>query len=205
MKISMLFIFTFLLIGATYSQPMSSDTLNRGKFISYYFNIQTGALIGCGDCKIGKEVTFSTSTIHGIRVGKKLRVGAGLGFDSYPNWQTLPLFGSVSWDLAGKKNVIFTQLNYGWARAWKPFSEQEYGFKDANGGQTFSAMIGYRIRSGDIQVAVLAGYKFQLATAYYTYDYYSWPSSFSNNETATLQTIKENMNRLAISLSVGWK
>jgi hypothetical protein len=200
MKISALFIFSFVGMGMTFSQPVSSDSLKREKFTSYYFSIQTGALIGCGDCKIGKEITFSSSTIHGIKIGKKLRVGAGLGFDSYSNWHTLPLFGSVSWDLIGKKNALFAQLNYGWARAWKPFSEQEYGFNDASGGTAFSSMIGYRIRYGDLQMALLAGYKFQSATAYY--NYYPWLSSYTSNETST---IKENMKRLAISLSVGWR
>jgi hypothetical protein len=200
-----IFILSAGIIDTTFGQAVLSDSAKQQKFISYFFTVQTGTIVGCRDCKVGKEITFSASTIHGIKVGRKLRVGAGVGFDSYSNWQTLPLFGSVSLDLFGKNNTVFTQLNYGWARAWRPFSNQEYGFKDTNGGQSFSAMIGYRIMYGDMRLALSAGYKFQSATAYYQYSYYSWLYSNQNYETGTQQTVKENMNRLAILLSVGWK
>lgn len=207
MKIRLLFIFGFSVIiaGAINGQSVSLDSVKQERLFSYFFTVQTGALVGCNECKVGKEVTFSSSTIHGIKVGKKLRVGAGLGFDSYAQWQAIPLFGSVSWDLLGKRNKLFTQINYGYARAWKPFKEQEFGLKDMRGGTAFSAMLGYRINYGDIHMALLAGYKFQSATANYEYGYYSWLSSFRNYETSTQQTVKENMNRFAISLAVGWR
>ena len=66
------------------------DTVQHGKSIEYFFNIQVGPLIGCNDCGESKEVTFTSSTIHGITIGKKLRTGIGIGFDSYDTWQTMP-------------------------------------------------------------------------------------------------------------------
>jgi hypothetical protein len=186
-------------------QSNPSDSLQQPKLVSYFFTVQSGALFGCSDCQAGKDISFSTSTLHGIKIGKKLRVGAGLGFDSYSDWRAVPIFGSISWDLFGKNNKVFTQLNYGKARAWKPFGEREFGLIDTRGGRAFSTMIGYRITSGKMNIAVLAGYKFQSATAYYEYPYYSWLLSDKRFETSNKQTIRENMNRFAISLSVGFR
>jgi hypothetical protein len=109
------------------------DTVQNDQQFTYFFNLQVGNLIGCTNCDVGKEVTFTTSTTHGVIIGKKLRVGAGIGFDSYYNWQTMPLFGSASWDLFGTKNTnaVFLQANYGWAQAWQNKSARGYGFTDA--------------------------------------------------------------------------
>jgi hypothetical protein len=185
-------------------QSVPSDSLKQQKLISYFFTFQSGTLIGCYDCKVAKEITFSAATIHGIKIGKKLRLGAGAGFDSYSDRQALPMFGSVFWDLFGKNNTVFTQITYGWGYVWKPLKEQEFALVKTRGGEAFSAMVGYRIRYGDIGIALMGGYKFQSTTDYYAYS----PSLFIYNrgyQSSSQQTICENMNRLAISLSVGWK
>jgi hypothetical protein len=185
-------------------QTIVQDSTGRTKMISYFFTFQSGTLIGCYDCKVAKEITFSAATIHGIKIGKKLRLGAGAGFDSYSDRQALPMFGSVSWDLFGKNNTVFTQITYGWGYVWKPLKQQEFALVKTRGGEAFSAMVGYRIRYGDIGIALMGGYKFQSTTDYYAYS----PSLFIYNrgyQSSSQQTIRENMNRLAISLSVGWK
>jgi len=183
------------------SVPASKDSLQTKK-VGYFFSVQTGAMFG-------DQVTFSSSTIHGLRLGKKLRVGAGVGFDSFEDAQTLPLFGSTSWDLFGKKNVVFVQVNYGWVPwAWSLALKDVYGFKKIDGGETFSAMIGYRIVYGDIRLAVLAGYRHQDITVYneYPINYYSFssyiaPGGYPYNS----QRIDERINRFAVSLSMGWR
>ena len=75
----------------------NKDNLS-GKFIGYFFNVQVGPLVGCSNCGQRKEITFTSSTVHGLMIGRKLRAGAGIGFDAYYLWQTLPVFGSAELD-----------------------------------------------------------------------------------------------------------
>ena len=98
----------------------NSDSTVAAKKFEYYFYLQSGTLIGCNDCGRGKELTFTGATVQGVKIGKRLRVGAGLGYDSYFGWNMVPIFGSVSWDLFAKKNAFFLEFNYGGALAsWK--------------------------------------------------------------------------------------
>jgi hypothetical protein len=204
MKYNCLFVFMILIIGETSAQTIPSDSVARPKLISYFFNVQSGPLVGCTDCKKVKNYSFSASTIHGLKIGEKLRAGVGLGFDTYRDWRVLPFFGSVSWDLFGKKNKVFTQLNYGWARAWNPYVEM-FGYNAVKGGQSFAAMMGYRIAYGDMRIALLAGWKSQITTMSHEQPYYSWLMANTVYESSFRQTTKSNLNRIAISLSVGWK
>ncbi len=183
--------------------PASKDSL-QSKKMAYFFSLQTGALVG------GDQVSFSSSTIHGVRIGKKLRVGAGVGFDSFEDTHVLPLFGSASWDLFGKKNAVFVQMNYGYAPfAWSPSLKDTYNFDKTKGGELFSAMLGYRIRYGDVRLALLAGYRHQEVEMQYTnpyYYYYDFSSSYyPPGGYGNTQTISKSSNRFAVSLSMGWR
>ncbi len=199
--ISIVFMMAFCCEGYGQIASVAKDSLQTKK-CAYFFSIQTGALFG-------DQVTFSSSTIHGVRLGKKLRLGAGVGFDSFEDAQTLPLFGSASWDLFGKKNVVFVQMNYGYAPfAWSPSLKDTYGFGEIKGGETFSAMLGYRISYGDIRLALLAGYRHQEVEMNYENIYYYYylssyilPGGYPGNA----QTIDKSMNRFAVSLSMGWR
>src|SRR5689334_11137337 len=95
---------------------------------AYFFSVSGGTLIGC-KCD-GEGVSSTFSVINGITIMKKIRTGIGVGFDSYYGWNTLPIFGMVSFDLWGNRNTsaLFLQLNYGFAKAWRPETYQEYGF-----------------------------------------------------------------------------
>lgn len=181
-----------------YCQSVVADSTQK-KTSNYFFVIQTGALLG-------DKVTFSSSTIHGIKLGKRLRAGAGVGFNSYEDAQVLPLFGSMSLDLFGKKNTVFVQMDYGWAPwAWSPGVKDNYGFDKTRGGETFSAMIGYRINYGDVRLALMAGYKHQEISMRYTYPVYYYATWNYYPYSTNSQEIEETMNRFAISLSVGWR
>jgi hypothetical protein len=183
------------------AQSVNADSTQRPTKFTYFFSVQSGALIS-------DQVTFSASTIHGITLAKKLRLGAGIGLDSFEDANTLPAFGSLSIDLFGKKNVVFVQATYGWAPfAWSPSLKKEFGYKKIDGGQDFTMMVGYRISSGDVRIALLAGLKHQEMEIRYEYPaYYPWSSFFVPKEQAyNTQVIKEAMNRVAVSLSVGWR
>ncbi|MFM9837709.1 MAG: hypothetical protein ACKVOQ_05550 [Cyclobacteriaceae bacterium] len=190
------------------AEKKENNTEKREKLLSYFFSINSGALVGCQDCNGGSEVTFSSSTIHGATIGKKLRVGVGLGYDSYYLWQTAPLFGTVSWDLIGNKNknALFLQFGYGGANAWRN-SVQEYGFKKVEGGKTFTTQIGYRIRYHDVRISFLIGTKYQEVTTFYEYPTYRY--GFNGQpilgETPSTKSVLQELNRIQLSISIGWK
>ena|SRR5258707_1160964 len=183
------------------------------KRVEYFFNVQTGTLMGCNDCSKGKEFTFSAATVHGITVGKKFRAGIGLGFDSYQNWQTLPLFGMVSWDLIGSKNknAVFVQLAYGWAHPWfvRDGAYSNYTsdpFAGVRGGRMVNPQIGYRLKYYNLKLSMAVGYKFQ--QIFYkrpNYYYINCPTCDFYTTTLTSLDITQDMNRVQLVISVGWK
>jgi hypothetical protein len=185
-----------------------NKTENYGNKINYFFTISSGALVGCQDCKSGSEVTFSSSTIHGITIGKKLRIGMGLGYDSYNLLQTTPLFGSISWDLIGdkNKNALFLQFSYGGASVWRN-SQDEYGYKKVEGGKTIHTQLGYRVRYHDARFSFSIGTKYQEVTTFYEYPTYRY--GFNGQpilgETPSTKSVLQELNRIQLSISIGWK
>ncbi len=183
------------------------DELPTDKSVSYFFNVQTGALIGCGDCSFKQDVSYSASTVHGVTFGKKLRLGAGIGFDTYQYWQTMPIFGSVSWDLFGNKNknALYLQFNYGWAKPWASRSNLFY-YQDVNGGRMVSTQVGYRIKYHDLKISLGIGSKYQRVSASYEYPafYYDFIGT-PRRGTSSITTLTESISRLALMMSIGWK
>ncbi|HEV8514265.1 MAG TPA: hypothetical protein VGQ59_13375 [Cyclobacteriaceae bacterium] len=178
------------------------------KQLEYFFNIQTGTLVGCNDCDKGKEFTFSVTTVQGVTIGNKFRAGIGIGFDSYQNWQTLPLYGMASWDLVGdkNKNALFVQVNYGWAHPWfvRDGSYSYYSFDpftNVGGGRMLNPQIGYRVSYYNLKLSIVAGYKFQSIT--YKKPYYYCPAcDFSQT---SYDEVTQDMNRVQLMMSVGWR
>jgi hypothetical protein len=165
-----------------------------------------GAMLGCQQCHAtGPTASFTTSLVQGVHIGKKGSMGAGIAFDAYENWKTLPLFGSASWDLFGKKNKFFVQLNYGYAGAWINKDGKTYGYKKSEGGKMINPLLGYRIQSGTVRIIFSAGYKFQRVFATYDYPtYHSDPiySSFALPPSTTV--VRVDMNRFVMGMAVGW-
>jgi len=187
-------------------QVASDSSLKRSK-VTYYFTFGMGAMIGCEQCHTtGKTASFTTSTVHGVRIGRKGSVGAGIGFDAYENWKTLPLFGSGSWDLFGKTNKVFVQLNYGYASAWINKDAQAYGHKRSEGGKMINPLLGYRIQSGKVRILFSLGYKFQRVLS--AYEYPTFYRYLVNDNFAPLppstKEIRTDMNRFVIGMAVGW-
>ncbi len=183
------------------------DSVKNDQRFSYFFNLQVGTLIGCNDCSNGKETTFTSSTTHGAIIGKKLRVGAGIGFDSYYNWHTMPIFGSISWDLVGTKNTnaLFVQFNYGGAEAWRNKSEQDYGLANTSGGRVSSILVGYRVKYHDVRISLSAGAKFQRVKSYYEYPTLYWRNGEWVEGKPNTKSIQQDMSRLMFGMTIGWK
>jgi len=187
----------------THSQNGLQDSVRKERF-EYYFQIQSGALIGCSSFSQGKEISFSGATTHGVKVGRKLRVGAGVGLDSYYGWNTIPLFGSISWDLFGKKNAVFTEFNYGGALAsWRHQYFPEYGYVQSAGGKMYSAGLGYRVKYDRARISVGIARKTQIMTTYYEYPTYYWNNNDYLLGEPSKRTVKSELNRLVIWIAVG--
>ena len=189
-------------------QEDPADSAKRSRFVDYFFNLQVGTLVGCSDCITDKEVTFTASTVHGVTLGKKFRIGGGIGFDSYYGWKTMPLFGSASFDVLGTKNssAIFVQVNYGWSLPWRNENELNYGTLDVDGGQMLYGMAGLRMKYHDMRISFTLGGKYQSVTSYFEvptiyYDVYGLPYEGASSKT----TIVETMRRLAFGVTIGWK
>ncbi len=195
------------LIAGVYAQAQNlhTDSTEATK-IEYYFQFQSGALVGCSICFTGKEISFSGSTTHGIKIGKRLRVGAGVGIDSYFNWNTTPVFGSVSWDFPGKRNALFFQFTYGGAlSAWPTQKRFEYGHQKTKAGEGYGFGVGYRMRYEKMQISFGLGSKSQLITSYYQYPTYYWKKNTRVLGEPSTKIIKNELNRLAVWMAVGWK
>ncbi len=205
MKPIVLLIINLIIGASSFAQPIGQDSISKKK-IEYYFQFQSGSLIGCNSCSDGKQISFSGSTSHGVKIGKKLRVAAGVGLDSYFEWNTMPMFGSVSWDLIGKKNVLYVEMNYGGALAsWKPLDFQEYGYQKTNAGRMISYVVGYRIKYDEMRISIGLGQKNQRLTSYYEYETYYWNNIAYVLGDPNRKTVKNEINRLQVWIAVGWK
>jgi hypothetical protein len=203
MKSTVVLIFIFYLGWEAHSQGISRDSLSTKKWLTgYYFQIQSGTLIG-GNAS-SDEISFSGATTHGVKVGRKLRVGAGVGLDSYYQWSTVPLFGSISWDLLGKKNALFVEFNYGGALAsWRQINFEEYGYTHSQGGKVYSYGMGYRIKYEKLRISGGVGRKTQLMTTYYEYPTYYWDNNNYLLGEPTTRKVKNELNRLMVWIAVG--
>ncbi|HRI78214.1 MAG TPA: hypothetical protein PLR06_01660 [Cyclobacteriaceae bacterium] len=185
-----------LLFLCLYLNLQAQDTPEEKK-IHYFFSVQSGLLAG----KSAESITYTASTIHGVVIGNRLRVGGGLGIDSYDQWQTSPLFGSIGYDLLSYgNNGLFVQVNYGWSHGWMQ-KQEGTASKSAGGGKMFNAMMGYRIKAGDLSVSISAGYKFQYVFSDYTY----WYTNFGSTYPGYREHIDQDIERFVFSLGIGWR
>ena len=185
-------------------QDTRDTILTRGPV--YFLSLQTGPLFGCSSCGDGEGVSFTSSFANGITIGKKIRIGAGLGFDSYTGWTTLPAFASLSWDVFGNRNcnAVFVQFNYGTSKAWiqKPYQGQ--GFKRSEGGRMLAPQLGYRIKYHDLNISLVIGAKLQRVFSFYENPTWHWVDGESRQGTSQ-STIQQDMIRFMVTMSVGWK
>jgi hypothetical protein len=168
-----------------------SDTTDDKQHRIPYFNyISSGALIA----KMDKGVSFSISTIHGIRIGKFF-TGLGIGYDAYQEWRVLPLIASIGYDLYRKHaETLFFQLQGGYSLARNvPLNDFQPSPHDSKGGRMFTPSLGYRIKKENISLYLMAGYKFQRLD----YEINQWWNP--NNRS----TVKHNIERVTIQIGFG--
>ena len=177
------------------SSRAQSDSSSVSKKITYFNNLLAGGLFG--DSGKGSGVTISTT--HGVRINR-FAIGAGIGFDSYFDWKTVPVFGSLSFDFAKvRQHAFFLQFNGGYAEASRIERAEEEWLTEYReyGGEMISSMLGYKINTGKFNLYILAGHKYQ--KAHFSYNPLAPWSSFRAPEVS----VEENMNRIVFQIGFG--
>ncbi len=165
------------------------------KLTPHYFNtFLSGALLGCGDCINGKDLSFSFVTLHGIAFTSGIKLSAGAGVDVYSNWQMLPLLLGFTVDREQRFNAVYFHLNsgYSYGRYLALDPNTITGFSQ-KGGFTINPMIGYRIGKERIRLYIQAGYKYQQAS-----------TSFSGSGWGYSYNREYDLNRFLVQLGFGF-
>jgi hypothetical protein len=180
MKIKAFLITAILLVS--FSAVAESDT-TKSK-LPYLISIHCGGLLG----KKGNGSGLTASFINGFSF-KRFAFGVGIGYDSYTEWRTFPMFGSIGYDIAKADNKAFYfQINAGYSKAWNPvWDADQFNYKD-RGGVLFHPLVGYRFRNGNASLYVTVGYKFQRLN-------YGYPT----NEV----TVQHDIERLSVQIGFG--
>jgi hypothetical protein len=168
-------VFLLCAIGATAGE---TDSL-KAKSLRYAFTINS-AMLFCANCNIEGSLVAMPTTIHGIRY-RKLRAGAGVGYTSFGIIRSMPYFGSVSWDLFGRKRKsgLFVEFNYGGAHAWLSPSQNDRYLDEVKAWGFFQASAGYAFHYQKLRVALQAGFQSLKTRRTYVYGEtytYSWPT-----------------------------
>jgi hypothetical protein len=192
-------VFVFLLMPAMV-QGQQQDSI-RTKRLVYFFQIQSGALVGAGS-----PITFSSAVVNGLKAGKRWRMGASLELSNYNEWTVMPLAAMVSYDLISRKNALYLQLNYGRGlQAWNIYKGEEYGYRRSEAGRLLSCAAGYRINTEKLNYSFGIGRNSQTIQSYYEYPTYYWRFNNYVRGEPSRRTIEHTMSRLMIFMSIGWR
>src|SRR5690348_11236420 len=85
------------------------------KKVQYYNSFVSGVMIGSVEDADEKEYTVSFTTIHGIKFNAGVKVGVGLGLETYYGLKVFPMIVSVTFDQERRKHGLFAQLNGGYS------------------------------------------------------------------------------------------
>jgi hypothetical protein len=171
-----------------------SDSIQ--KKVKYYNSFVSGVMMGSSEDTDEKDFSVSFTTIHGIKFHSGLKVGIGVGLDTYYDLKVVPIIASITLDPELKKHGLFFQLNsgYSFVRYTKDHQFIEEVEISESGGFTINPMMGYRIIVENMRIYLQAGYKYQVAELHYDYPDW-WGSSQSSKH--------YELNRFVIQLGFG--
>lgn len=155
----------------------------------------SGALIG----KKQNGVSFSANTVHGVRF-RNLTVGAGISYDHYGSWRTIPVFGMIAYDFPSlHNNRLYIQLSSGATAVKHVDSENDNFVFHEKGGRMIQPSVGYKIKSDRWSLYITGGYRFQRIKYVQTYrDFWGFREGDQPKTTVT-----RDMNRLFIQVGFG--
>ena len=188
----------FFLLPISWTTFSQTDSARSEKKIQYTNSFLSGGLFG--EKGMGNSLTFST--IHGIRFGRWM-AGAGLGYDTYSEWNVIPLIGSMSFDFDKiKGNAFYVQFNAGYTKSWQQEPGDGAVRYEEDGGYMINPSVGYRIRVEKYSLYISAGYKFQRINYSYTQPYWWWWGGDSPTPSST-SYVQQDMNRISIQIGFG--
>jgi hypothetical protein len=188
-----IFILGILLVGNSVGAQKKDST----RFSPHYYGMfLNGAQVGCTNCDLDNKVTVSAYLINGVQFSKRFSTGIGVGFDSYEQWKTMPVFLHLSEKIIGRKNGLSVQLNGGYAFAWMDKQEYEMPNFKQQGGLMVHYALAYHYELEKIRLLFSIGMKRQNVSYSYRYD---WSPQF--NQTKNIQ----ELNRFVFQIGFGWK
>ena len=198
-----IFIFCFFSLMDISAQGKIDST----KFRPHYMGMMlSGMQIGCNDCTLGKRLTASAYLINGVQLSKRFSVGVGIGADGYDHWKTMPLFLHLSERISGNKNGLLIQLNAGHAWAWWDVNENNLPNFNQQGGVMIHPAITYYVNLEKWKIFFSVGFKTQVASYSYRYDYrYTVSPVNGNKDTFSEYTVKNDLNRAVFQIGFGWR
>jgi hypothetical protein len=185
------FLLLLTVLGAVHLPVFGQgDTLKTSRSIKYSNSFSFGALIAKGE----DVSTFSFETIHGVRV-KRFFVGLGVGYDTYTEWNIVPLMASLSFDLINhRSNAFFVKVSGGKVLADDVLPENSGSIYSFDKGSMINSTLGYRLSTDKCQVYFSAGYKIQ--TINYQQGYRWWWGGVQTD-------IQREIQRITVSIGVG--
>lgn len=189
MRSKTLLSFSIFSVLCSYSLIAQRDT-TQSKF-HYFFCLQTGGAFG----KNGHGGSLTNALIQGVRY-ERITFGVGVGYDVYTDWQVVPLFASVSFDvLRHGAGAAYVQMNGGYSDAWSSTLRDSPLFFIEKRNPYLNPLVGYRLAAGKMNVYLSAGYKFQRVT-------YGWTAGWSQPVTTR---IERSIERVVVRLGVGFR
>jgi hypothetical protein len=179
------------LLCSSFTLAAEPDSLSR---IHYFYSIHSGILTGSK----GNGSTITASLLQGVRY-KSFAVGAGLGYNTYLEWQTLPLFMFASADFArGRHGAFFVQCGAGYSKAWNLPVDAETFASNLEGRHYIHPLIGYRIKKDKLRLYLSAGYMFQRIL-------YEQPSSSWGWGPQNKTAVERDMQRVSVQIGLGFR
>jgi hypothetical protein len=193
MRTNCIFVFVclFLCVSCQLSAQSDSSSISKNKIV-YFNSFLAGGIFGKTESGSGPSFLMT----HGVRMNR-LALGAGVGFDSYLDWKTLPVIGSIYFDFAKiKQNAFFILFNAGYSNAWRIKGEEPIFDEQVRGGEVINSMVGYRIKTNQFSLYISAGHKFQKVQRSYN------PTPWSSIPGSKV-SIEEDMNRMVVQIGFG--
>lgn len=194
----------FLLVSIS-AMAGDADSLKQ-RPLRYVFTINSAVLL-CASCASESSSIALPTTIHGIQV-KRWRLGAGIGYTSFGPIRAMPYFGSVTYNLYGKKrkNGFFVEYNYGGAHAWLASVLDRNNFlKDVEASGFSQVSLGYALHYEKLRIAAQAGFQTLKTLRRYEYGggyFYPLPTQdffVPPNE----ELVEYETNRFFVAISIG--
>lgn len=199
-----------ILAGASNVAGQSDSLVVKEKAIRYVFTINSGTLF-CRNCNLSPSSV--PTTIHGIELFKRWRIGGGIGYTSFRNVNTMPYFGSVSVDMPdrNKNRGLYAEWNFGSGWAWlgeentDPYQYPSETVDYVTMPVFHQISLGYFIRYHKVRLATYIGYQQAKTIVKYTYgepSVYDGPM-YDYIMPAANSRVENITKRLLVGISIG--